>query len=583
MSPDNTPNPKNDPNFSAEDAEFEKAMKEDFASYLNTHMTSQEVRGEMVDLTVIEVREDRVLIDTGGKAESTIPLEEFVVVDGKPSVKKGDVIKAIQVGKTDDGAPRYSHKEARKRLAQKGIKEAMDAKLPVPGRITAVVKGGVMVDIGLDAFMPASQVDLFKVPNLETMVGMEIEAYVLEFDGRRNRAVLSRRQLLFERRENQRRGFLDTLQPGSIVKGKVKSALEFGVFVDLGMVDGFIPREEVSWDRGRAPEEVLKSGDEVEVKIMSVASDSGRITLSRKRLSDNPWEGIEQRFPVGSTVQGEVITIQPYGAFVHIEEGITGMIHASDMAWASGNKKPQDYVRVGDKVTSLVLEVNKDKRRLSLGLKQLLRDPWADVEARFPVGSRYKGPVTSITNYGAFVKLDDAVEGMVHVSDISWEKRVNHPKDYLKVGEEVNVVVLKLDAENRRISLGIKQLADSPYDAYLKANPVGSVVTGKVTRFAPFGAFVELAQGLEGLIHISQIDEKRVELPEKALQVGQEVTVKIIGVEKKNQKISLSRREAIKAAEKANITAYMKKKTDTPGGMNFGEALRAAKEGRDGE
>ena len=322
----------------------------------------------------------------------------------------------------------------------------------------------------------------------------------------------------------------------------------------------------------------MAPGTEIELKVLNVSSDTGKVTLSRKRLSENPWDKIEERFPVGTAIRGKVVAVQQYGAFVHIEEGVTGMIHASDMSWSAGNKKPMDYVREGDEVTCQVIEVNKEKKRLSLGLKQLARDPWSDVEEKYPAGSRHKGTVSSITNYGAFVKLDEFIEGMVHVSDLTWEKRVNHPKEHLKVGDEVDVVVLKLDRAERRISLGVKQLADSPFDAYMKAHPQGSVVTGKVTRFAPFGAFVELAPGLEGLIHISQIDEKRVELPEKVLKMGEDVTVKIIGTEKKNQKISLSRKEAIKAAEKENIRAYMKKENKSTGMGSMAEAFQALKD-----
>ncbi|CAN5290603.1 30S ribosomal protein S1 [soil metagenome] len=584
MTPDNE---LTDNGSNPEDQDFENAMtKEDaeleqeFAALLDQHLPGGQDpnRGELMELKVVAIRDGRVFVDMGAKAEASVPIEEFPLAGEERDVKVGQVIQVVQVGRSDDGAPRLSHRQARARAAQKNIRDAIESRVPITGTITSVVKGGVMVDIGMEAFMPASQVDLFKIPDLTKMVGQEIEAYVLEFDQRRNRAVLSRRQLLFERREGQRKNFLDTLQPGSIVKGKVKSSLDFGVFVELGMVDGFIPREEVSWDRGKSPAEVLKPGDEVEARILNVSPDTGKITLTRKRLAENPWEEIERRYPVGSTLRGRIIAIQPYGAFVQVEEGVTGMIHASDMSWATGNKKPQDYVRENDEVTSIVLEVNKDKKRLSLGLKQLSRDPWSEVEERYPAGSKHKGVVTSVTNYGAFVKMDDYIEGMVHVSDISWEKRVNHPKDYLKTGDEVNVQVLKLDGDTRRISLGIKQLADSPYDSYLKAHPSGSVVTGKVTRFAPFGAFVELAPGLEGLIHISQIDEKRVELPEKALTIGEEVTVKIISAEKKNQKISLSRKEAIRTAEKENIKQYMSKKNDKSTGMTFGDVLKAAQD-----
>lgn len=576
-----------DPDFNEEPElnEEDAKLEQEFAALLDQHLPGggDQARGELLELSVVAVRETDVLVDIGGKEEASVPLADFPLVGGTPNVHVGQVISVIQVGRNDDGTPRLSHRQARMQEAQRHIRQAMEEKVPLRGTVSSIVKGGIMVDIGLEAFMPASQIDLFKIPDLSQMLGQEIEAYVLEFDPRRNRAVLSRRQLLYNRRESQRRDFLDHLVAGATVKGKIKSILDFGVFVELGTVDGFVPREEVSWDRGKSPMEMLKVGEEIELTILNVSAETGKITLSRKRLNQNPWDRIDERFPVGSAVRGKVIAIQQYGAFVQLEEGVTGMIHASDMSWAAGNKKPLDYVHVGDDVTCQVLEVSTEKKRLSLGLKQLTRDPWAEVEAKYVAGSRHKGTVTSVTNYGAFIKLDEYVEGMVHVSDISWEKRVSHPKDYLKAGDEVDVVVLKLDSGTRRISLGIKQLKDSPYDAYLKTHPVNSIVTGKVTRFAPFGAFVELAEGLEGLIHISQIDEKRVELPENALKLGEEVTVKIIGQERKNQKISLSRKEAIKSVEKETVRTYLKKKDDQPGGMSMGEALRAAKEKKDSE
>ncbi|MCC7391914.1 30S ribosomal protein S1 [Candidatus Sumerlaeota bacterium] len=589
-------NPNTDKNQQAEELEFsdepvlgeeEAALEKEFAALLDQHLPgagggSDQSRQTLMDLTVVAIRDNDVLVDIGGKEEASIPLTDFPLIGEKRDVKVGQQISAVQMGRNEDGSPRLSHRLARTQQAQKHIQQALENKVPIRGTVSSVVKGGVMVDIGLEAFMPASQIDLFKIPDLNKLQGQEIEAYVLEYDPGRKRAVLSRRQLLFERRESTRKEFLDKIIPGSTVKGKVKSALDFGVFVELGTVDGFIPREEISWDRGKSPAEVMAPGTEIELKVLNVSSDTGKVTLSRKRLTENPWDKIEERFPVGSNVRGKVVAVQQYGAFVHLEEGVTGMIHASDMSWSAGNKKPTDYVREGDEVTCQVIEVNKEKKRLSLGLKQLSRDPWSDVEEKYTVGSRHKGTVTSITNYGAFVKLDDFIEGMVHVSDLTWEKRVNHPKEYLKNGDEVEVVVLKLDRNERRISLGIKQLADSPFDAYLKAHPQGSIVTGKVTRFAPFGAFVELAPGLEGLIHISQIDEKRVELPEKALKLGEEVTAKIIATEKKNQKISLSRKEAIKAAEKENIRSYMKKENKQAGMGSMAEAFQALKEKKNG-
>jgi len=553
---------------------------EQFDALIDQHLPDSQpappVRGEVMEVPVVSVKEDFVLVDIGGKAEAAIKIDEFPMVGDKRAVAVGDVIKVVQVGRESDGTPRLSHREARGREAEGAVREAHEKGVPLRGRVVQTVKGGVMVDVGLMAFMPASQVDLFKIPDLSKLVGEEIEASVIEFDPRRKRAVLSRRKLLFEQRESSRRGMLDQLVEGGVVTGRVKSALDFGVFVDLGVIDGFIPREEVSYDRGTHPNEILKAGQDVQVRVLRIDRDGGKITLSRKRMQSDPWETIDLRFPVGARVRGKVIAIQHYGAFVYLEEGVTGMIHAGDLSWSPGNKKPADFLTAGAEVECQVLEVNKEGRRMSLGLKQVQMDPWADVDKKYPRNASVKGTVTSLTSYGAFVRLDEFIEGMVHVSDLSWEKRINHPKDVLKVGDEVNAVVLKCDPANRRLSLGIKQVQDSPFDAFMNANPVGSTVKGKVARFAPFGAFVELAPGLEGLIHISQIDEKRVELPEKALTQGEEVVVKIVKVEKKHQKISLSRKEAMRQAERAVVREFMKK-NDVHGGMTFGEALNQAR------
>jgi small subunit ribosomal protein S1 len=577
----NDQNPKN-----SEDLEFEQAMsaaEAEFEASVNQYLPGgSDNRGEIVEMTVVEVRDGRVLIDAGGKEEASISIEEFPLIGTERAVKVGDRIQVVQYGRGEGGS-RYSHREARRRAAQRVIREAKEGRSPVKGTITQVVKGGVMVDVGLEAFMPASQMNLFKVPDLKDLVGTEIEAYVIDFDPRRNRAVLSRRQLLFERRESDRKNFLEGIVVGSVVTGKVKNATDFGVFVELGIVDGFIPREQVSHDRGRAPKEVVTPGESIEVKVTKIDPETGKITLSRVALLHNPWEEIEAKYPKDSIVRGKVIAIQQYGAFVQVEEGITGMVHAGDMSWTPGNKKPEDYVQLNQEITCIVLEVNREKRRLSLGLKQLLPDPWAEVSAKFTEGTKLDVTISAVTNFGAFAKLTDQVEGMIHVKDLSWERHVSSPKDCVKVGDKVSVVVLGMDEERRRVKLGMKQGADSPYDAFLKANPIGSIVKGKVTRLTDYGAFVELAPALEGLIHISQIAEKRVELPDKELTIGQEVTVKIKEADRKKQRIALSRKEALRDAEREETRQYMgKNKGNSPSGMNFGEALRAAQEGRSG-
>ncbi len=568
-----------DADLQSEIAQFDQLIDQ----HLPPEVSQSNERGEILEVPVVAVREDHILVDIGGKAEASIRIDEFPMIDGKRLVEVGQVIKAVQLGRESDGTPRLSHREARAREAEQAIREAHESQTPIKGRVSQTVKGGLMVDVGLTAFMPASQVDLFKIPDLSKLQNEEIEAYVIEYDERRKRAVLSRRKLLFERRESERSEFLNSLQEGGEITGRVKNALDFGVFVDLGVIDGFIPREEVSYDRGTHPNEMVKAGEDVTAKVLRIDKESGKITLSRKRMQPDPWEGIDQRYAVDKIVKGKVIALQHYGAFVYLEEGVTGMIHAGDLSWKPGNKKPADFLNVGDELECKVLELNPEQRRMSLGLKQVEMDPWADAETKYTRNTKIKGTVTSMTNYGAFIRLDEFIEGMVHVSDLSWEKRINHPKDVLKAGEEVEAVVLKCDPQARRISLGIKQITDSPFDAFVSNHPVGTVVTGKVTRFAPFGAFVELAEGLEGLIHISQIDEKRVELPEKALSQGEEVTVKITKIEKKNQKISLSRREAIKAQERQTVKEFMKQGGESHGGMTFGEALNIARKGSDSE
>ena len=571
-----------------EDVSEEDLQKEldEFEALLDQHLPGKEaprVRGEVIEAPVVGIRGDQVLVDMGAKAEATIPLTDFPLVNGERQVPIGQVIKVVQVGRDNEGNTRLSHAEARAREAEGTIREAKEKQTPLKGRVTTTVKGGVIVDIGVSAFMPASQVDLFKIPDLTTLVGQEIEAYVIEYDQRRHRAVLSRRKFLVEQREKTRNEFLQSINVDDVLKGKVKSALDFGVFVDLGVIDGFIPREEVSYDRGTHPKDLLKPGDEVEAKVIKLDRDADKITLSRKRLTPDPWETLAGRYSVGQRVKGTVVAVQSYGAFVHLEEGVTGMVHASDVSWTPGRTKPSDFLTAGQEVEAVILELNTETKRMSLGVKQAQMDPWETAADKYKVGARVKGTITSMTNYGVFVKLDDYLEGMCHVSDLSWERRINHPKDILKNGQEVEAMVMKVDPAGRRISLGIKQTQESPIVQFQRAHPTGSLVTGKVTRFAPFGAFVDVGNGLEGLIHISQIDEKRVELPEKVLQQGEEVTCKVVKIEAKNGKISLSRKDAIKAVEREQIRSYMAKTNDKSSGVTFGDLLSQAKKDEAGE
>lgn len=562
-----------------EPAEDDAALEAEFAAALEgMGETITVAPGEIREAPIVAITDEFVFVDIGEKSEGVIPVQEFMDAKGNLQAQKGQVIPVeIRGGEDASGQIQVSYKAAVARLTLASLEEAVEKKLALKGRVTEVVKGGLMVDIGIGAFMPASQADTHRVEDLSTLLGAEIEVFVIEFNRRRKRAVVSRRAFLEEQRKSAREALMGTLHVDEVREGVVKNIQEFGVFVDLGGVDGFIPREEISWDRGSSPSAVFNVGDKVTVKVIRVDPAANKITLSRKRMKPDPWAEVESRYPAGSRVRGKVVSVTHFGAFVHLEEGITGMIHASDMSWnVASKKKPTDFVQEGDVVEAQVLEVNREKRRLSLGLKQIKMDPWAEVEVKYPVGSRVKGEVTSLTAYGAFVRLDEFIEGMIHISDISWDRSLKHPKQALKLGETVECVVLKADPIQRRLSLGLKQLGDSPFEMFLRTHPQGSVITGTVTRVAGFGAFVELAEGIEGLLHVSQFDEQRVEDPEKFFKVGDKVTCKITKVDADAQKISLSRKEALRQMDRQYLAQYMGH--NMPGGVNLGEALRAAQQ-----
>ncbi|MDK2972773.1 MAG: small subunit ribosomal protein [Candidatus Sumerlaeota bacterium] len=553
-------------------------LEDEFAALLEQHLpgTTPREAGELIDATVVQVLEDVVLVGYGAKAEAPIPLREFLDARGQVTVAPGDGVRLVLLGTNGDGSAKLSYTKARAAEAGKMLQEAAARKVPVRGTISRVIKGGVLVDVGMPAFMPASQVDVMRIADFEPLVGQDIEAYVLEYDEQKGRAVLSRRQLLAERRDKRQREFLDTVQPGATMTGVVKDVLNFGVFVSFDGAEGLIPRSELSYERVSDPLEIAKPGDTIEVKVLDVSAENGRLTLSRKRLNRDPWDMIDELYPVGTVVRGKVREVKDFGAFVQLQEGMTGLLHAGDISWDTERKSASEHFQIGDDVTCQVAAIDKERKRLSLSLKHLSRDPWLDLAAKYPVGARVKGTVSSLRDFGAFVRLDESAEGMLHISELSWTERVAHPKDMLTEGQEIEVVVLKLDPDKRRIALGLKQLEPSPIDKFRKEHPVGSVVTGTVTRLAPFGVFVEVAPGLEGMIHISELDQERVESPEKVVRVGEEVTVKVLKIETGKDRIALSRKAAIRQAERANIEQYINKGSENVTGGLFGNALRAA-------
>jgi len=558
------------------------AMDEDFAALLEDHLPTRapKTRGELIDATVVRLTDDVVLLNYGSKEEASVPGSEFMDAKGLIMVKPGDSVRLQMTGYDDDGSPEFSYKKAQQAESLNMLAQAAKAKVPVQGTVSRVVNSGVIVDIGgVPAFMPASQIDVRRINDLGTLLGQPVEAYVLDFDEKQNRAVLSRRALLSERQDKDRQQFMETIQAGATVKGKVREVLDFGAFVELGPIEGLVPRSEITYDRGGKIEDYLVPGQEAEFKVLEVNRESGRVSLSRKRLGEDPWVTIRDNYAVGSNVTGKVVSVQPFGAFVQLQEGITGLVHAGDIAWDRERKSVEENFKVGDTVTCQITEVDPENKRLALSVKHLSRDPWIDVLDRYPIGSRHKGTVTKLRDFGAFVKLDENVEGLLHIGDLSWEKRPAHPSEIVSEGQEIDVTILSHDIDRRRIGLGIKQLTGSPYDRFLSEHPVGSLTTGTVSRIMPFGAFVELLPGLEGLIHISELDEERIDMPERVVKIGEEVKVKILDATKEKQRISLSRKEAIRDEERENLKQYSgaDASANKPAGASpFAAALQAA-------
>ncbi|MCX8036502.1 MAG: 30S ribosomal protein S1 [Candidatus Sumerlaeia bacterium] len=529
--------------------------------------------GDIVEAEIVDVKRTYVLVDVGDKAEGVIEIDEFVDPQGEIRVAVGDRIPVRIMGReTETGQVYVSYRQAAAEIAWQRITEAAKQQSALTGRVVQVVKSGLIVDVGIPAFMPASQIDTSRVENLDEWVGREIQVCVLETDRERKRVIVSRRKLLQEDAERKRRRILESLEVGQERVVRVRKIMDFGAFADLGGIDGLIPRSEVSWEINADPKEYLKEGRDLKVRVISVDRETGRIALSRKQARPDPWEKIEEKYPPDTIVKGKVVGLADFGAFVSLEEGVRGLIHASDLSWDKGPKKVEDYLRLGDTVKAVVLSVDKAQRRMSLGLKQVTKDPWLEVEEKFPPQTVVKGTVTAVTSYGAFVRLTDAIEGLIHVSDMSWEKKPKSPSHYVKVGDEVEAIVLRLDSEKRRINLGLKQMAKSPFERFVESHRVGSVVQGQVTSVTPYGVFVQLAPEVEGLIHISQLDTERVEKPEDVVKVGDTVEAKVIKIDSREQKISLSRRAFLKEQESREVAAYTQKTSAV--GLNIGELLR---------
>jgi len=498
--------------------------------------------GEIVKGTVIEVRPKEVLVDIGYKSEGAIPAAEFEDIK---AVKVGDQIDVL-IEKLEDkeGMVVLSREKAEFKKNWERILTICNEGGTINGKVKGVVKGGLLVNIGVEAFLPASQIDITTPRNLQQYVGNNYDFKVVKINQERQNIVLSRRELIEQERTERRQKLLNEMTPGDIRKGTVKNITDFGAFIDLNGIDGLLHITDMSWGRIGHPSEMLKVGQDIDVVVLDINREKERVSLGLKQKMANPWDQIETKYPVGAKVKGKVVNLVPYGAFVELEPGVEGLVHVTELSWTKRIAKPADMLKQDQAIEAVVLGINREEQKISLGIRQLEANPWDRAQEKYPPGIRVKGRIRNLTSYGAFIELEEGLDGMIHVSDISWTRKINHPSEVLKKGDELEAVVLEVDKSNQRIAIGLKQLAEDPWAKIDQLYKVGDLVTGKVTKLASFGAFVGLQHDIDGLVHISQISEERVDKIKNVLKVGQEVTARVIKIDKSDRRIGLS----IKAA-----------------------------------
>ena len=486
---------------------------------------------------IVSEHNDDMVIDIGYKSEGYVPREEFNDDEGKI----GNKVQVMIVEIMPNGEMILSKRQADLEIGWNQVLGNNKEGDIVRGKVLRKIKGGLLVDIGVPVFLPASQVDLRRAPDVGEYIGQVVEAEIIKIDAERKNIVVSRRKVLEEERKRNRENLVKELHVGDLREGIVKNITDFGAFIDLGGLDGLLHITDMSWGRVNHPSEVVHIGQKIDVVVLDYDAERNRISLGLKQKTKNPWEDIEARYPVGSVHNGEVVNLMTYGAFVRLEDGIEGLVHVSEMSWTKQVAHPNEVVKSGDKVRVMILEINHDKQEISLGMKQAENNPWDTIKDRFPIGKKVKGSVKNLTNYGAFIEIESGIEGLLHVNDISWTKKLTHPSPELNKGDAVECVILDIDKERQRISLGMKQMQEDPWVSEIPNKlKKGLVVDGKVTKITNFGVFVEILNGLEGLLHISEMGDKPVEKPEEALQVGQEIKVKVLNVDLETRKIGLS-------------------------------------------
>ena len=494
--------------------------------------------GNIVKGTIIEVRPKEVLVDIGYKSEGVISGAEF---DDIKAVRVGDEIDVL-IEKLEDkeGMVVLSKEKAEFKKNWERILTICNEGGTIAGKVKAIVKGGLLVNIGVEAFLPASQIDVTTPKNLAQYVGNSYDFKVVKINQERQNIVLSRRELIEQERMERRQKLLTEMTPGDIRKGTVKNITDFGAFIDLNGIDGLLHITDMSWGRIGHPSELLKVGQDIDVVVLDINREKERVSLGLKQKLANPWDSIEQKYPVGAKVKGKVVNLVPYGAFVELEPGVEGLVHVTELSWTKRVAKPSDMLKQDQEIEAQVLGINREEQKISLGLRQLETNPWDKAQEKYPPGTKVKGKIRNLTSYGAFIELEEGLDGMIHVSDISWTRKINHPSEVLKKGDEVEAVVLEVDKANQRIAVGLKQLTQDPWENIDSLYKVGDLVTGKVTKLASFGAFIGLQHEIDGLVHISQISEERVDKIKNVLKVGQEVTARVIKIDKSDRRIGLS-------------------------------------------
>lgn len=529
--------------------------------------------GEVVTGRIISVDKDYVLVDIGYKSEGQIRIQEFQGEDGNLVANEGDSVD-VMVEWWDDEEERVvlSKEKAAKVKVWEAIKKSFDEDQTVEGVIVNRVKGGFSVDIGVQAFLPGSQADLRPIRNLDEMVGKTFTFKILKYNRKRSNIVLSRRVILEEERDSKRTATLESIEDGNIVDGIVKNITEYGVFVDLGGVDGLLHITDISWGRVKHPSELFSVGDKITVKILSFDIERERVSLGMKQLTEDPWLAATEKYPIGSRVNGKVVSLTDYGAFVELEEGIEGLIHVSEMSWTRKIRHPSKVVSVGDVVDTIVLDIKPESRRISLGMKQVVPNPWDVISEKYPVGTTIEGKIKNITDFGLFIGIGEGIDGLVHISDISWIKRIKHPSELYKKGDVVQAIVLDIEKENERFSLGIKQLEEDPWKTVAERYEVGKEITGTVTNLTDFGVFVEIEEGIEGLVHVSEISKEKIKTPIGKFSIGDVITAKVMNINSQERRIGLSIKRLEIESEQSFLSEYVNNARPTT--STFGEILR---------